>query len=378
MITVQKRIPVAETILSGNEQKYVQECLDTGWISGSGKFVTAFEEQFAAFCGAKYGIAVFNGTVALHVALLGLGIGPGDEVIVPDFTYVASPNSVKYCNAVPVFADIDPLTWTLDAEDVARKITPRTKAIMPVHIYGHPTDMQPLLSLAREHDLKIVEDAAEAHGAEYRGKRIGSIGDVATFSFYGNKIISTGEGGMIVTNNEQVARLIRQLKGQGQDLQRRYWFPMIGYNYRMTNIQAAIGLAQFERIDWFIERRIEVAHWYTEYLKDTDLLLPTQAEWAKNVFWLYSICLPYGVDRQDVMQQLDEAGIETRPFFYPMHSLPPYYDVKGDQTFPVSTSIAARGINLPSSANLTKGDIAYITDKLKACVEPRVRHAGRK
>jgi perosamine synthetase len=378
MITVQKRIPVAETILSGNEQKYVQECLDTGWISGSGKFVNAFEEQFAAFCGAKYGIAVFNGTVALHVALLGLGIGPGDEVIVPDFTYVASPNSVKYCNAVPVFADIDPLTWTLDAEDVARKITPRTKAIMPVHIYGHPTDMQPLLSLAREHDLKIVEDAAEAHGAEYRGKRIGSIGDVATFSFYGNKIISTGEGGMIVTNNEQVARLIRQLKGQGQDLQRRYWFPIIGYNYRMTNIQAAIGLAQFERIDWFIERRIEVAHWYTEYLKDTDLLLPTQAEWAKNVFWLYSICLPDGVDRQDVMQQLDEAGIETRPFFYPMHSLPPYYDVKGDQTFPVSTSIAARGINLPSSANLTKGDIAYITDKLKACVEPSVRHAGRK
>jgi len=373
---VQKRIPVAETILSGNEQKYVQECLDTGWISGSGKFVTAFEEQFAAFCGAKYGIAVFNGTVALHVALLGLGIEPGDEVIVPDFTYIASPNSVKYCNAVPVFADIDPLTWTLDADDVARKITPRTKAIMPVHIYGHPTDMQPLLALAQEHDLKIVEDAAEAHGAEYRGTRIGGIGDVATFSFYGNKIISTGEGGMIVTNDEQVAQLIRQLKGQGQDLQRRYWFPMIGYNYRMTNIQAAIGLGQFEQIDWFIERRIEVAHWYAEYLKDTDLLLPTQAAWAKNVFWLYSVCLPDEVNRQDVMQQLDKAGIETRPFFYPMHILPPYYNSEGDQRFPVSTNIAARGINLPSSANLTKQDIAYVTDKLKYCLESLVRHPG--
>lgn len=367
-----KRISVAEPVLAGNEQKYVLDCLQTGWISGSGKYVQAFEERFSDYCGAKYAVAVFNGTVALHVALLALGVGSEDEVIIPDLTYIASPNSATYCGARSVFADIDRLTWTIDPEDVAQKITARTKVIMPVHIYGHPVDMDPLLKLAHDHQLFVVEDAAEAHGSEYKGKRIGGIGDVATFSFYGNKIITTGEGGMVVTNDEVLAREIRILKGQGMDPNRRYWFPVVGFNYRMTNLQAAIGLAQFERIDWFVERRIEVASWYTDFLSDTALQLPVQAEWAKNVYWLYSVCVPENVNRDRLIQQLEEKGIETRPFFYPMHSLPPYYDPQGDTRFPISTHLSSRGINLPSSASLTKQDVAYIADMLKASIDEQV------
>ena len=264
-----RRIPVAEPFLRGNEQKYVQECFETGWISGSGAFVNAFEEKFAAFCNARYAVAVFNGTVALHLALLALGIQEGDEIIVPDLTYIASANAVTYCRAKPIFVDVDLRTWTLDPGDAERKITARTRAIMPVHLYGHPADMQPIMDLAKRHQLAVVEDAAEAHGAEYKGERVGGIGDISTFSFYGNKIITTGEGGMVVTNDEHLALHIKQLKGQGQDFERRYWFPIVGYNYRMTNVQAAIGLAQMEQIDWFIERRIEVAHWYNLHLKDS-------------------------------------------------------------------------------------------------------------
>lgn len=241
----QKFIPVAEPSLDGREKEYVMECLESGWISGSGKYIDRFEESFARFCNARHGVAVANGTVALHVALLALGITAGDEVIVPDLTYIAAANSVLYCNAKPVFADVDPVTWTLNPAEVERKITPRTRAIIAVHLYGHPVEMGQIQKLAKNHKLFIIEDAAEAHGAEYKGRRIGSIGDIATFSFYGNKIITTGEGGMIVTNDDTLARQSRLLKGQGMDPERRYWFPMLGYNYRMTNIQAAIGLAQW-------------------------------------------------------------------------------------------------------------------------------------
>ena len=364
-----KKINVAEPMLDGNEQKYVMDCLETGWISGSGKYVGAFEEQFADFCGTKYAVAVSNGTVALHVALLALGIGPGDEVIVPDFTYIASANSVTYCGATPILVDVDPETLALDSDDVERKITPRTKAIMPVHIYGHPANMDPIQAIAARHNLYVIEDAAEAHGAEYKGRRVGGIGDVATFSFYGNKIITTGEGGMVTTNDEALAKEIQLLKGQGMDPNRRYWFPMVGYNYRMTNLQAAIGLAQFERISYFIERRIEVASWYAEQLKDTDMVLPGQADWAKNVFWLYSPMAPKNINRDKLIVQMAEQGVETRPFFYPMHVLPPYFDPKGDSKYPVTTSAAARGLNLPSSSTLSREDVKYISDALKSCIE---------
>lgn len=360
-------IPLAEPDLTGNEKKYLQDCLDTGWISGSGKYVDAFEEGFAAFCGATHGVAIVNGTAALHVALLALGIGPGDEVIVPDLTYIASANAVTYCGARPTFADVDPSTWTLNPLDVERKLSPRTRAIMPVHLYGHPVDMDPILDLAKAHDLYVVEDAAEAHGAEYKGRRVGTLGDVGVFSFYGNKIITTGEGGMIVTNNSALADKSRLLKGQGMDPQHRYWFPIVGYNYRMTNMQAAIGLAQLERIEWFMERRREVASWYEVALKQLPVLMPAEADWAKNSYWLYSICVSADIDRDLLMNQLLERGVETRPFFYPMHQMPPYRDAVQEAS-PVASILAAQGLSLPSSASLTKEDVTYIAHVLEQCL----------
>jgi perosamine synthetase len=357
-----QRIPVAEPYLGGNEKAYVLDALERAWISGSGSYVDRFEEQFAAFCDVPYAVAVFNGTVALHLAMIVLGIGPGDEVIVPDLTYIASANAVRYVNATPVFADVDPVTWTLDPADVARKISPRTKAIMPVHLYGHPADMDPLAALASAHGLHIIEDAAEAHGAEYKGRRVGGIGTLATFSFFGNKIITTGEGGMLVTHDQGLADAIRLYKGQGMDPRRRYWFPVIGYNYRMTNLQAAIGVAQMERIDWLIERRLEIAAWYSEFLAESGMLLPAQAEWARNVYWLFAPCVPEGVDRDRLMQRMAEDGVETRPFFYPMHAMPPYLEADGDARFPTTTTLSARGINLPSSASLTREQVRYVAD----------------
>lgn len=358
-------IPVAEPSLSGNERAYVADCFDTGWISGSGKYVERLEEEFAGFCGTKHAVAVVNGTAALHVALLALGVGAGDEVIVPDLTYIASANAVTYCGARPVFADVDPRTWTLDPADFARKITPRTRAVMPVHLYGHPADMRPILETARKSNLRVVEDAAEAHGAECGGRRVGGLGDIATFSFYGNKIMTTGEGGIVTTNDSELARRVRQLKGQGVDPGRRYWFPIVGYNYRMTNIQAAIGVAQLERIDWLVERRREVARQYAEALEGLPVTTPIQAAWAKNVYWLYSVCVAAEHDRDLLMSRLLDEGIETRPFFYPMHRMPPYHEPDGDADYPVTTRLAATGINLPSSASLSRADIAYIAETLR-------------
>lgn len=363
-----KWIPVAEPVLRGNERKYVLDCLESGWISGSGQYVDAFEEKFAAVAGTSHAIAITNGTAALHVALLALGVGFGDEVIVPDLTYIASANAVTYCGARPVFADVDPTTRTLDAADVARKISPATKVIMPVHLYGHPAHMEPIQELAKAHRLHIVEDAAEAHGAEYRGRRVRSLGDVAAFSFFGNKLITTGEGGMLTTNDADLAKRIRLLKGQGMSPERRFWFPIVGYNYRMTNIQAAIGLAQVERIDWFIERRREVAKRYDQALDGVPVALPGEAPWARNVHWLYSVCLTEGIDRDGVIAELHDAGIETRPFFYPLHQMPPYFQEHGDSTFPIAASLAARGISLPSSALLSEDEIGYIADVLRRCL----------
>lgn len=361
-------IPLAETVLDGNEKKYVLDCLETGWISGSGRYVDEFEEQFAAFCGVEHAVAVASGTAGLHLALLALGVGPGDEVIVPDLTYVASANAVTYCGAKPVLADVDSANWTLDPRDVARKISTSTKAVIAVHLYGHPADLDPLLELARAHRLYVVEDAAEAHGAEYKGRRVGGAGDVGVFSFFGNKIITTGEGGMLTTHDGKLAEKIRLLKGQGMDPARRYWFPVVGYNYRMTNLQAAIGLAQLERIDWFIERRREVAALYDEAMRSVPVTAPREAVWAKSVYWLYSVCLPEGADRDEVMAQLLEQGIETRPFFHPMHHLPPYHQLDGDATLPVATGLAARGISLPSSALLSWDDISFIARALRSCL----------
>ncbi len=362
-----RHIPVAAPSFVGNERAYVMDCLESTWISSNGPYIERFEESFAEFCNAKHALSCCNGTVALHLALLALGVAPGDEVIVPTLTYVATANAVTYCGARPVFVDSEPETGSLDPQLLERIITERTRGIVVVHLYGHPVDMDPVLDIARKHGLFVVEDAAEAHGAEYKGRRIGSIGDIATFSFYGNKILTTGEGGMVVTNHDHVAARVRQLKGQGMDLNRRYWFPMVGYNYRMTNIEAAIGLAQLERAEWHIARRRAIANHYASRLGAIPaLVFPINRPWATNVYWMVSLVLndDVAITRDCLMERLADAGIESRPFFYPMHIMPVYQHLVPDQSFPVAERLAARGINLPSSAALSESDVDYVCDQL--------------
>ena len=364
-----RSLPVAEPVLVGNERAYVLACIESMWISGVGKYVERFEAAFSQFCGVRHAVSCCNGTAALHLALLALGVGPGDGVIIPTLTFVATANAVAYCGARPVFVDSEPETWNMDPSLIEEKITSRTRGIIVVHLYGHPVDMDPVLAIARRHGLFVVEDAAEAHGAKYKGRPVGSLGDVATFSFYGNKIITTGEGGMVATDDETLARKIRQLKGQGQDFERRYWFPMLGYNYRMTNIQAAIGLAQLETVDWHLARRREIAGWYQQQLGDRPLFaLQSEKPWARNVYWMNSVVLAerFPLSRDEAMRRLAEQGIETRPFFYPMHTLPMYRSVASGQAFPVAESVAARGMNLPSSSKLTYEDVTYVAQALKS------------
>jgi len=361
---MQKRfIPVAAPVFSGNEKKYVLDCLETTWISSSGKYVQAFETEFAAYCGVEHATACCNGTVALHLALVALGIGDGDEVIVPTLTFVATANTVKYCGAQPVFVDSEPGTWNIDPARIEEKITSRTRAIIPVHLYGHPADMDAIISIARRHGLFVVEDAAEAHGAEYKGRKVGSIGDIGVFSFYGNKVITTGEGGMVVTNDGGLAALARQLKAQGAEPERRYWYSMIGYNYRMTNLAAAVGLAQLEQIDWHLERRREVTGWYREDLADSGLAWQPEQPWARPIPWMFNVLLTQDAENRDeIMQRMAKLGIETRPVFYPNHLLPPY---KHDAaSFPVSERIARAGISLPTWAGLTRDDVRFVSESL--------------
>ncbi len=367
------RIQVAHPVLSGNERKYVDECIDTAWISSVGRFIQEFETAFAKFADTPHALSVCNGTAALHLALLGAGIGPGDEVIVPTLTYIASANAVTYCGATPVFADVEPRTFNLDTSRIEALITPRTRAIMPVHLYGHPADMDPLAELAARHDLLIVEDAAEAHGALYKGRKIGSLSDVAVFSFFGNKIITTGEGGMLTTSNAEMAARMKRLRGQGMDLQRRYWFPVVGYYYRMTNIEAAIGLAQLEQVQTHLEARQRVRRWYDERLADLSefIQLPIEESWAHHAFWMYTVMLgdevAAGLSRDEFMARLDADGIETRPVFYPMHVLPPYADRV--RAFPVADRLAARGVNLPTHGKLTEDDVDYIVSRIRATLQ---------
>lgn len=359
------RISIAHPRLAGNERKYVLDCLDTNWISSIGKYIGAFEEAFARFCGVKHAIATNNGTTALHLALVALDLQPGDEVIIPTVTYIATANAVRYCGATPVLVDVSPDTMNIDPTDIERRITPRTKGIIPVHLYGHPAEMTRINEIAGRHQLWVVEDAAEAHGAEVLGRKVGGLSTCATFSFFGNKIVTTGEGGMITTDDDALAAKLRLFRGQGMDPKRRYWFPVVGYNYRMTNIQAAIGLAQMETIDKALADRNTLAAWYDTALKplQDQLVLPRQHDWAKQVYWMYNIFLRDGDEhrRDAVMRQLDEAGIETRPVFYPMHVLPPY---KEDTAYPVADEWAQRGINLPTHQELTQADVQRIAKGL--------------
>jgi len=362
-----KFIPIAIPNLSGNEKKYVNDCLDTTWISSNGKYINQFESAFASWIGSAHALACCNGTVALHLPLLALEIKEGDEVLVPTFTYIATANAVRYCGGTPVLVDCLPNTWNIDPADMERKITPRTKGVIPVHLYGNPCDMDAVMSIAKKHDLFVLEDAAECHGAEFAGKKAGTFGIAGVFSFFGNKIITTGEGGMVITDNDEMASRMRLFKGQGMDPSHRYWFLLTGYNYRMTNIEAAIGLAQLENIDDHIALRQRVAGWYQEFLGDlADVFSPQQiTPGAKNVWWMYSLLLTEKakISRDELMQALMDDGIETRPLFYPMHIMPAFHDEHAN--CPVAEDISARGINLPTHALLTRENVEFISSRLK-------------
>ncbi len=362
-----KKIPIASPSFSGNEKKYVNDCLDTTWISSIGKYITEFEASYADWLNVKNAISCSNGTVALHIPLLALGVKEGDEVLVPTFTYIATANAVRYCGATPIMVDCLPDTWNIDPVDLERKITRRTKGIIPVHIYGNPCDMDAIMAIAKKHNLFVIEDAAECHGAEFGGLKAGTFGVAGTFSFFGNKIITTGEGGMVVTNDDEMAHNMRLLKGQGMDPKRRYWFPMTGYNYRMTNIEAAIGLAQLEKVEEHICARKKVAEWYQEFLGDiNEYCVPQKVTpGAKNVWWMYSILLnkKVKISRDALMLALSEDGIETRPLFYPMHIMPAFFDDHAN--CPIAEDISSRGLNLPTHTLLSREDVELICTLLK-------------
>lgn len=351
-------IPVYQPNLGGNEKKYVNDCLDTVWISSRGKYVSEFEKQFAAYVGSKYAIAVTNGTVALHLALLGLGIKAGDEVIVPTFTYIATVNVIMYVGAKPVFADSCVDTWQIDCDDVERKISKQTKAIIAPHLYGHPCDMIRLKEIADVHGLLLVEDCAEALGAKCLGTHVGNFSNVAAYSFFGNKTITTGEGGMVVTNDEKLYDYMALLKNQGMSSTKRYWHTVIGYNFRMTNIAAAIGLAQLERADELIAKKRQVAMLYEKYLCKDFVTFHKETVGVTHSFWMCSILVKKGYSRDELCDALDKKGVETRPLFYPVH-LMPMYNVP-NEVFPVAEDISSRGINLPSYPDLTEEQVTYI------------------
>jgi len=365
-----ERISIANPILNGNERKYVDECIDTGWISANGRFIKEFEDGFAKFCGTKYALACCNGTMTLHLALKALGIGPGDEVIMPALTYIATANAVSYCGAKPVFVDSEEGTWNINPIEVEKAITPKTRAIIPVHLYGLPANMTRIMEIADKHGIPVVEDAAEAHGALWEGRRVGSIGQIGSFSFFGNKIITCGEGGMLTTNDKALYEKMKLLRSQGVDPNKRYWHTTVAYNYRMTNLQAAVGLGQLEKIEWHMERRQHVAQLYKKALGELSGYVGMQEvpQGARHVYWMVSVVLKDTVrkSRDEVMAQMEEKNIEMRPLFYPMHTMPPYED--RDAHFPVAEALSARGINLPSHGLLTEEHIHYITDSLKQII----------
>lgn len=376
---MKKFIPVAHPVFAGNEKKYVNECLDDVWISSAGRFIGAFEGAFADFCGTREAVSCNNGTSALHLALQALDVGPGDEVIVPTLTYIATANAVRYCGATPVFVDSEPSTMNIDPARVEARITPRTRGIIPVHLYGHPAEMQPILDIAARRGLFVLEDAAESHGALYQGVKTGALGTAATFSFFGNKIITTGEGGMITTSDPALAAKMRLLRGQGMDPQRRYWFPIVGNNFRMTNIEAAIGLAQLEKIDYHLKARQNVASWYHRHLAPLGehLELPVEQAWARHSYWIYTVLLKNGgeAERDETMRELAAAGIETRPVFYPMHIMPPY--LEPGASYPVAEDCSRRGLHLPTHGLLTEEDVVYIAETMaRVCAGGQKQAAG--
>jgi len=364
-------IPVNEPLLDGNEERYLLECIRTGWISSEGPFVRQFEEKFASRVGRKHGIAVCNGTAALEAAVAALGINAGDEVIMPAFTIISCAAAVVRAGGVPVLVDSDPLTWNMDVAMIKERITSRTRAIMVVHIYGLPVDMAPVLKLAAEYGLKVIEDAAEAHGLTYRNSPCGSFGDLSTFSFYPNKHITTGEGGMIVTDDDELAGRCRSLRNLCFQAKKRFVHEELGFNFRMTNLQAAIGLAQLERLDQFVDLKRQMGRRYTKLLAGVDgLRLPLpQTDYADNIYWVYGVVidneLPF--DAENAMVRLGEKGIGTRPFFWPMHEQPVFMKMGlfSGENYPVAERLARRGFYLPSGLALTDDQLERVATTVR-------------
>ena len=376
-------IPVNEPVLGPRELEYLRECVETGWVSSAGRFIEQFEQRWAAYCGKRHGIAVFNGTVALQAAVGCLHLSPGDEVILPSFTIMSCALGVLYNGGVPVLVDCDPHTWCLDPDEVARKITPRTRAIMPVHLYGHPADLDPLIDLAARHGLAIVEDAAEAHGAEYlsgradgpgQWRRCGGLGHLSTFSFYANKLITTGEGGMILTDDDAYAAHAKSLRNLCFQDGRRFYHEELGYNFRMTNMQAALGLAQLERFESIVERKRWMGRAYTERLRDVDRLqLPIEAPWARQVYWMYGVVLRdrAGLDAAAFARRLADRGVQTRPFFLGMHEQPVLLGrglFQGER-YPVTERLARYGLYLPSGLAVTESQIDQVCEAVREALK---------
>ncbi len=365
-------IPVNQPAIAKNALKYVSDCIKTGWVSSAGSYINRFEEAFAKFIGVKYAVTTTNGTTALHLALAALGIGPADEVILPDHTMFACADAICYTGAKPVAIDAQRDTWNIDTAKIEAKITKHTKAIMPVHLYGHPADMDPIMRLAKKYDLYVVEDAAEAHGALYKGKTVGSFGTINAFSLYANKIVTSGEGGMVVTNDKKLAERARTLHDLAHSPKRRFLHEEIGFNYRLTNMQAALGLAQLEEVNKFIKKKLWMADLYNKLLADVQgLSLPPQKPWARNVYWMYAILVEdgFGINRNRLQQQLKERSIDTRTFFIPLHKQPAliklgYYD-GNEREFPVSDEISRRGLYLPSGLAITETQIRGVVSAIK-------------
>jgi len=366
-----EKIPAASTDLSGNEEQYVVQAIRSSWISSSGEFVERFEREFADACDVGTAIGTCNGTVALHLALLALDLRPGDEVLVPSLTYVATANAIRYVGAEPVFVDVDPKTWCIDPTLLEDSITRRTKGIIAVHLYGHPADMDRINHIAAVHGLWVVEDAAEAHFASYKGKPVGGLAHIGTFSFFGNKIITCGEGGAITVNDKQLAIRARTLWGQGMDPERRYYFPVTGYNFRLTNVACAILCAQLERANDIIEGRKKIFGMYQDYLSGIPGIgFQPKAEWADPAPWLFCITVDhekYGSSRDDLMRSLVEKGIDTRPFFIPLHTLPPFREksVQRREQLEVTLKLANSGINLPTYTLMDEGSIDRICSVIR-------------
>jgi len=357
-------LPITTPSLGGNELKYVADCIETVWISSQGGYVGKFQDSFEKYHNGGTAICTSSGTAALHLALLALGIGQGDEVIVPNITFGATANVVIHVGARPVFVDVDIETYTLDIKAMQGAINARTKAIIPVHLYGHPCDMDPILKIAEERGLKVIEDCAEALGAEYKGQKVGLLGDVGCFSFFANKVITTGEGGMVLTKDQSLIDRISLYRDHGMSKERKYWHIVPGFNYRMTNLQAAVGLAQLERINDFLNQRDRIVRLYNSRLRDiAGLNIPRSAPWARNVHWLYSITLDseiLGIGRDELARKLSNFGIETRPVFPTLNGQPAYGSKRG--SFPVSEFFANNGLSLPTGNTLTESDVDRVCD----------------